>query len=545
MSVIVSIIGSSATAMMKLLLISIVGIISARYPKNEPILPPSSLRYLSRLSNIVLTPCLILSSLGGTINFELFQRIGILTLFCFIINILSFLLCDYVGYYIHGESNGNRESELYITIRTAVGNGNAISLPILVMQILCEDKLINHDYNDDAGQCYHEASSMIFVYMIMWFVMFWGYGFPTLQQLKYYQDNNTSKISKNQTNANLLETNGNIGNMLMKMKENLLETWHYLLIPENQHYLFDKIQRIVYNPAMIAVMISLCIGFISPIQQLLFTGSLSVVGASIETIGQPVVALNCLIMAASLAHCNFPVNKIKHYIDTCLFDDVNEETNGTNGNANGKKDGKGNNHNDVVQNELHPITNNTSIEIIAIEESNHDIESHLIPTTTTTTNTNTNTNADKPKKHNTEPVSDDEEEAEEEENNNRIQSQIEFSLTSDGIPYYPTHHHSHHSHSHRHHHHRNGHINSHGYKHVQTIIEEEDDDDADDDKEILQIPTKPQATDAKRIDENDSDSSNSSSCVTDTNDNPNDDNDNDDDKTLPPMRSVLALLISR
>lgn len=344
------------------------GIIAAKYPKNEPILPPSSLRYLSRLSNVVLTPCLIINSLGGTINFALFQRIGILTFFCFVINIVSFLLCDLVGFYIHGEENGNRDSELYITIKIAAGNGNAISLPILVMQILCQDSLINADYNHDSLQCYNEASSMIFVYMIMWFVMFWGYGFPTLQHLKHRQTipQPSQPLPPHQDKSIFSFPSYST---LASFQVQCIQTIQTGMNPVNQQYMLDKIQRVLLNPAMLAVIVSLCIGFIPPIQQQLFShsGSLNVIGASIDTIGQPVVALNCLIMAASLAHCDFPVEKIRHYVETFLFEDVHMVT---------RRGSEEEQEHHAVKNALHviPRTTSTTQNTIIQGQRNNDIE---------------------------------------------------------------------------------------------------------------------------------------------------------------------------
>lgn len=310
-----SIILSSSAAMLKLLLISIVGILCAKYPKNDPILPPVSLRYISRLSNIVLLPCLILKNLGGSVTLSLLGRIGGVTIFCFITNSISYWICDTIGFRIHtygwspDEILNERQSELFTIIKIASGNGNAIGLPVLVMQILCEDKLINKDFDNDPGQCYDEASSIIFVYMIAWFIMFWGYAFPTFQRLKHQQ---TAPDVHNSSNAN-----NRVDNLVYHMTQCIYNA-------EYQHHVYLTIKKIVLNPAIIAVMVSLFIGFIPPLQYHLFAsnGHLKVIGSSIDTIGQSVLALNILIMSASLAQCDFPVDKFRYYIDTFLFADA-------------------------------------------------------------------------------------------------------------------------------------------------------------------------------------------------------------------------------
>lgn len=223
---------------------------------------------------------------------ELISRIGILLFFSLVINGISYIICDIIGYRIHGEENGDRNSALYIAIKVAAGNGNAISLPILVMQILCQDQLINADYDHDSEKCYDDATSMIFVYMISWFVMFWGYGFPTLESLKHFENRNsliTTLRSRHNSTASEVASN-----LFQYYKKAILDT-------DNQQYVIDKIKKIFINPAILSVIIALIVGLIKPIQEQLFTpeGHLSIIGASLETVGDPVVALNCLIMAAS------------------------------------------------------------------------------------------------------------------------------------------------------------------------------------------------------------------------------------------------------
>lgn len=302
---------------MKLLVISIVGILAAKYPKNDPILPPGALKHMSRLSNIVLLPCLIIKSLGGTINVSLLLRIGILTLFCFMINSISFLICDVIGYRIHGEENGNRNSELFIAIKVAVGNGNAIGLPILVMQILCQDNMINADFNHDSDKCYEEASSMIFVYMIVWFTMFWGYSFPTLQRLKQREIlGDGGGIQSGSTQGSSVISAGGAVPQPKTLSDFMQR------VADSQFY--QSAKKVIVSPAIIAVMVALFIGLVPSLQYQFFSpdGGLYIIGTSMDTVGEPVVALNTLIMAASLAQCDFPIHKIQQYVDRFLFDDT-------------------------------------------------------------------------------------------------------------------------------------------------------------------------------------------------------------------------------
>jgi len=73
---IVSVLFTSFSAMAKISIVSAVGFMCAKYPQNEPLLPLTALKYLSRISNIIFLPSLIVDSLGSSLSFALLQRIG-------------------------------------------------------------------------------------------------------------------------------------------------------------------------------------------------------------------------------------------------------------------------------------------------------------------------------------------------------------------------------------------------------------------------------------------------------------------------------------
>lgn len=95
--------------------------------------------------------------------------------------------------YVVGKYTINDEC-MKIAMSVAMFSPNAISMPIMVMQSLCEQVIINHDYDDNSKLCYSEASSMLFVYSIGWHILFWSYGFNQLKRIptiiaKYNNDN--------------------------------------------------------------------------------------------------------------------------------------------------------------------------------------------------------------------------------------------------------------------------------------------------------------------------------------------------------------------
>ena len=165
MAVISSVIITSFIAMMKVFCVTVVGIYIALYPKDQPYLPSTSLKNLSRLSNSIFLPCLIVSSLGGSLTPRSLSMLSVLILFAIINMSFSFILASTLGKYLNNE----RDSTVYDSLVVAISSPNAISLPIMIMGTLCEQSVVNVDFGGSVDQCNAEATSMLFVYSIGWY----------------------------------------------------------------------------------------------------------------------------------------------------------------------------------------------------------------------------------------------------------------------------------------------------------------------------------------------------------------------------------------
>ena len=291
------------SAMAKIALMSCVGVLLAKYPKQKPIMSIEFIQTLSKLSNNVFVPCLIVTSLGSGVNLDLLSRIGILILFCAVINLISFFFAHTIGWWLYGRS----KDEMYIALAVAIGSPNAISLPIMVLQTMCENDTINLDYGSSAKQCYSEGTSMLFVYSIGWHLMFWSYGFPILKSLKEKQllaattvespttllpVSDPMLLREDNTNHNVSSSSSSSSSRICSsLKPKLLQAMKWL-------------QSVLLTPAMMAIIVGVLIALIRPLQLMLFE-DLSIfrpLGSAITTLGEPVVATSCLIMSASLAH---------------------------------------------------------------------------------------------------------------------------------------------------------------------------------------------------------------------------------------------------
>jgi len=255
----------SLSAMFKVALISSVGILCSMYPKAQPLLNPMITKGLSRLSNFVLIPALVASSLGSTVSIPLLKRFGILSLLCVIIMLISYTN-TWAFKWLHEDN-----PKLFKATLVSVSSPNAISFPLLVMRTMCEDSTVNADYGSDSNLCFQEASSMMFIYSIGWHCVYWSYGFPLLKSL----------------DSAVVQPVGFI--------ENVRE--------------FTK--NVLFSPSLLAIYAGILIAVIPNLQDLLFItpSILRPLGSSLLTLAEPVVCTNTLIMSASLAQVYFSIVK--------------------------------------------------------------------------------------------------------------------------------------------------------------------------------------------------------------------------------------------
>jgi hypothetical protein len=144
-------------------------------------------------------------------------------------------------------------------------------MPIMIMQTLCEQDIVNIDYNNDPNKCYDAATGMLFLYSTGFHAVYWTFAARKLREAS------ASTLSQSQLD----------------------------------HDLFSTVKHVLSTPALIGVYLGIVIGLISPLRYGLFESESLIrsVGSSIKTLGQPVVSMQTLIMAASLGHLEFYVHR--------------------------------------------------------------------------------------------------------------------------------------------------------------------------------------------------------------------------------------------
>lgn len=195
----------------------------------------------------------------------------------------------------------------------------------MVMQTLCEDDRVNAEFAHNSSVCFQEASSMMFVYSIAWFLMFWSYGFPLLKSLS----NDHIKNKERAIEVVVVPAQQSVP-ITNRWDKNVIDYVHRI----GGTFSLEWMKSVLLSPSMVAIFIGLFIGLVPALQQGLFNprggdlfhGTFRPLGSAIVTLGEPLICVNCLVMAASLAQTDLGITSGIRYaqsmIDSFLFKDV-------------------------------------------------------------------------------------------------------------------------------------------------------------------------------------------------------------------------------
>ena len=278
---------TALVAMGRIALLCLVGYACALFPRGAPLLPPPTVKILSRISNTLLLPSLSIVALGKGLTAALFSRMSVIIPFCFMNEIIAYGISYSLGWAMHEDN-----PRLYTAISVAIASPNVVSFPLMVMDTLCkQSSQIQEDFVD-AEECFVEATSMIFVYSIGWQIVFWGYGFPRLQTLLEPEGADGAATATDEKKYD----GGESASATEKRADH-----------SSARKLWSNVKVLTYrlcsSPVLQATAIGIIVGVSSPIQNALFedfTG-LTPVGSTLETLADPVICMNCLIMSSSLA----------------------------------------------------------------------------------------------------------------------------------------------------------------------------------------------------------------------------------------------------
>ena len=299
-------------AMGRIFLVSLVGYFCALYPKSDPLLSPQTVKILSRISNMLFLPCLIVYSLGSGLSLKLFSEMSIMIPFCFLNEAIAYAIAFTIGRVIQED-----DKELSTAVSVAIGSPNVISFPLMVMETLCkQSEQVKGDFVD-SETCFVEATSTLFVYSIAWHFVFWGFGYPRLQTLlpaiKNAELGSSSQDDVTADDIEMVSLNAD-----MKKGEpskiKVIVTEEKTLLQRFCGEILRVMSIVITSPPIISTCIGILLGVASPIRNALFKDFtfLTPFGSALATVAQPIICLNCLIMSSSLATVRiFPVQNVK------------------------------------------------------------------------------------------------------------------------------------------------------------------------------------------------------------------------------------------
>ena len=254
----------------------------SRFPRSNPLLPAPLLKQLSRLSMFIFAPALIIYSTSSALNWSLFKKAIILFVFSICQNLLS-LLVGRLTRCLHPDRRFGRVIEI------AVGTPNQLSLPIMVMLSMCKSSVINAEFAGpdlDAGEeCGRTALAFLFVYAMGFYFTFWGFGYMALSRLSLGRGEGEIMVEEKK------EKYG-VGKPPTKPRPGVDGFLHLATV----------VKKAFLNHMMLAVYCGVGFSCIPGLQNLLYsdTGVLRPLGDTVATVSDPLVCLNCFIMAGSL-----------------------------------------------------------------------------------------------------------------------------------------------------------------------------------------------------------------------------------------------------
>uniref|UniRef100_A0A7S3QAS7 Uncharacterized protein n=1 Tax=Chaetoceros debilis TaxID=122233 RepID=A0A7S3QAS7_9STRA len=270
-----SIIIASSSSIGKTFLIGLTDYVATRYPKEGPLLPPSAMAPLSRLTFTMLILPLIYEGIASSVKLESLGSLYPVILASFGIITISFLVTCTLGYlpcfrlnvnYPKNDENGvddgdgnddgdgdgdddvtddgddddrevtvmkkNRDRARFTALCVASTFPNIVALPIIIFPTLCEYEVthdlmgmnmtvnINMDSEDEnefsdqesrIQECIKQTNSVIFTYFFGFSLIIWTLGQHTLVNLGRYY-NKTGEVEENENNPQV-EANSNQQNV--------------------------------------------------------------------------------------------------------------------------------------------------------------------------------------------------------------------------------------------------------------------------------------------------------------------------------------------
>ncbi|CAM9263937.1 unnamed protein product [Ectocarpus sp. 4 AP-2014] len=341
MDAILTALTTSVLGTVRLFVVLLAGFLASKFPRNEPLLTKDTCRCISRVCALLFWPALMTAGTGATLTPGTLQDAWQLVVTGSFTIGFSGVVAWLVGRVSFRRPEDRRA---FRPAALAIAFPNSAGFPLLLVDALCEQDYINSDFDDDEVECFTQATGMIFIYVVVWQVWFYSWGFYALGQ----DDELERKLAGEETKLPSEATTDDVemsspceiaqGDALPPRqadsgsgRQSPIHDGAVIVGASRRNEgvsgtvgtsaashagkdgddegcfswagLRRRLWRLVVSPNMIAVAIGVIIAMIPALQELLFdspTAVLRPLGAAIETIGSPTVAVSTLVMAGSL-----------------------------------------------------------------------------------------------------------------------------------------------------------------------------------------------------------------------------------------------------
>ena len=306
-----SILVASFSGVAKVFLVSGVGYLAVKFPRENPLIPRDMIGAMSRFTFVCLNIPLIYVALGSTLTLELLRSLWFIPLSGVVLICISYVTAAALGmipYFRMGDMTDRS------ALNIAASFPNVVSIPLLMFPNLCEYEAmydaVNRDLGDDSisldaskeekvRACTNAANAMVFTYFFAWSLMFYGLGAPRLmacgkRRIHSRRETDTARVL-DRTNEEPLEevippnTATDQVSSYKRTKSSMMSVMLVLI-------------ETVISPGFVATMLGLGTALIPPLQSAMFEpgGRLRFLGSALESLAQAAPALMAMLVASSL-----------------------------------------------------------------------------------------------------------------------------------------------------------------------------------------------------------------------------------------------------
>ncbi|CAM9805025.1 unnamed protein product, partial [Ectocarpus sp. 12 AP-2014] len=142
-------------------------------------------RHFSRVAMDLFLPCLMLAGMGANLNPGALRDSWHLV----VSSTLSIGLSNGIAWAFGWLLMRRDARAKFRPVQLAIAFPNALVVPLVLFDALCEQDLINSDFDGDSNECFDQATGMIFIFLAVWQVWFYAWG------VYCFQNDNTLELS--------------------------------------------------------------------------------------------------------------------------------------------------------------------------------------------------------------------------------------------------------------------------------------------------------------------------------------------------------------